>query len=57
VDLVYGPVDLFYRIFFRKIILKISINPRPLYFLHKGPWFNFIYVLVPKILQNTPDFF
>jgi hypothetical protein len=36
-DPVYGPVNLFYGICFRKIILKISVNPSPLYFLRKGP--------------------
>jgi hypothetical protein len=32
VDLVYGLVDLFHRIVFRKIILLNPKNPRALYF-------------------------
>jgi hypothetical protein len=56
-DLVYDVVRPVHLFSFRKIILKVSKIPRPLYLCIKAPRFYFIYVLVPKILQDTPELF
>jgi hypothetical protein len=48
---------IFYTFFFRKIILTILENPKPLSFCIKFPLFKFIYVLVPEILQSTHKLF
>jgi hypothetical protein len=48
-----GPIP---RFFFIKMIPKIHENPRGPIILQKKP-LNFIYLLAPKILQNTPKLF